>query len=177
MYLSNSIWLLPQHANLRKKSRNNINIQAYTCFSLNLRLVVILVFALGQPADSFTRHMMAGMRGGQKRRGRALRRHGGGRRGGGPRYWKEVITASRRLPCVDFSWFWHLLHFIAVLPPSLIPNLSFLIQKTGYKLTCLQNTIAFLGFEHRLLHALTWRVSCVLRSVAQPFDSQQKMFN
>lgn len=66
---------------------NDIDVQDYTCFSLKLRLVFTLILALGRPADSFTRHMMAGMQGGQKGRGRALRRGGGRRRGeGGARY-------------------------------------------------------------------------------------------
>lgn len=64
-----------------KGSRKAVDVQAYTCCSLKPRLVFTLILALGQPADSFTRHMMAGMRGGQKGRGRALRRGGGGRGG------------------------------------------------------------------------------------------------
>lgn len=73
------------------KSWNDIDIQAYTCFSLKKRFVLSLVLPLSQKADSFTRHMMAGMQGGQKGRGRALRRHGGGRRGEG------AVGIERRL--------------------------------------------------------------------------------
>lgn len=169
-FLSNFFWHLPQYANYGGKSWNDINIQAYTCLYLKTGLVLSLVLPLSQQADSFTRHTMAGMQGGQKGRGRALRRHGGGRGSRwGSRYWKEAAAASYWL---SLCWFL----FVFVLCP--VPNLTFLIQITGGKWTCLETKVAFLGVKHTILHALTWRASWfALQSVAGPFYCQQKMFN
>lgn len=97
---------------------------------------------------------------------------------GGSRYWKEAVSYW-----LSLCWFLFALVSLALrcccaflLRP--VPNLTFLIQITGGEWTCLENTVAFLGVKHTILHALTWRVSrCTLRSVARPFYCQQKTFN
>lgn len=143
-----------------------MDIQAYTCCSLKPRLVFTLVLALGQPADSFTRHMMAGMRGGQKGRGRALRRGGGGRSGGGggsgiERRLLQLLVDFPFLIWFNFSIFCTLL---LCCPPPHLTNLTFLIQIAGCESTCLENTVAFLSFKHAIRHRARTLASVVARS-------------
>lgn len=76
-----------------------------------------------------------------------------------------------RLFLVSFA-----LHCCVASPP--FTNLTFLIQRAGCELTCLENTVTFLSVKHTIHHALTWQVSLyALPSFARFFYCQQKMFN
>lgn len=166
-------------------------------FCQDIGFVFIPVLAPGQSTDGCTRHMMAGMWGGQKERGRVLGRDEGG---GDGRQGPQVETGSKHcifsssflfsapsLPNVAFHTLFSLCSLDILTHSFLRPNMSFLTTEQAVDWRALYSTntlVAFLSCGHThnrtcpLLHALTWRLLMYAPlSVALPFYCQQKMFN
>lgn len=93
---------------------------------------------------------------------------------GGPGIEKRLLQLLADFPLlIAFIFSIFCTSLLCCLPP--FTNLTFLTQRAGCELTCLENTVTFLSFKHTIHHALTWRVSLyALPSFAQFFFTVNK---